>query len=298
MRTVLLRRGARVAAVTALAFATVLGGVATADGGHHDHAPKPIEVSIGASGIDAPESAPGGLAAFHVRTDDPKGRQLQLFRPHAGVSLDTVFADLTKAVSSKDPKRTAKGISAFTDEAEALGGAFVTPAVPETFTTSITAGRVVLLDFTAFFKDQAHPVFRTLNLRGGSDGDLAEFPDSIVITQETAAGPRFDVNGLHKAKDAILVHNASDELHEMQLQPVAPGTTDAKLKKFFDSAASGPPPFTGPALGLGAISHGRTALLRAHGLPPGTYALLCFIPDDKKGVPHAFEGMHKVVVLS
>ncbi|MEU1071144.1 MULTISPECIES: hypothetical protein [unclassified Streptomyces] len=302
MRTALLRSGTRAAAAAALAFATALGGAATADatargeehGGHHG---SRVEVAIGASGIHAPDTAQAGLVAFHVRTDDPKGHFLQAFRPHRGVSVRKVLADLGKAVSRK-PAAAARGISAVRDEAELLGGAQVTPSVPETFTTPVGAGPVVLLDFTAFLADPAHPVTRVLHLRDGSSGDLADFPDSIVITRETAKGPRFDVNGLRRAGENVLVHNASDEIHEMGLQPVKRGTTDAQLQKFFASTPSGRPPFTGPSLGLGAISPGRTALLQTHHLPPGTYALLCFVPDDKTGIPHVAEGMHKVVVLT
>ncbi|OAR23626.1 hypothetical protein A8W25_13895 [Streptomyces sp. ERV7] len=301
MRTALLHNGTRAAAAAALAFATALGGAATADatarGEHGDHDRNVVEVKIGASGIHAPETAQAGLVAFHVRTDDPNGHFLQAFRPHRGVTVRKVLADLGKAVSMK-PAAAAQGISAVRDEADALGGAQVTPSVSETFTTPVGAGPVVLLDFTAFLKDPAHPVTRMLNLRGESAGDLADFPDSIVITHETSGGPRFDVNGLHRATDNVLVHNASDELHEMALQPVKPGTTDAQIQKFFGGNGSGQPPFTGPSLGLGVISPGRTALLETHHLPPGTYVLLCFVPDDKTGRPHVAEGMHKVVVLT
>ncbi|MER7395362.1 hypothetical protein ABT381_07590 [Streptomyces sp. NPDC000151] len=302
MRTALQRHGAR-AATAALAFTlafafTPLGGVATADASRHgDDARKPIEVSIGASGIQAPHTAQAGLAEFHVKTDDPKGRFVQAFRPHRGVTTHKVLADLAKAVGDS-PAAAAKGVSSIRGEAELYGGAQVTPSVSATFSTPITAGTVVLLDFTAFLKDSAHPVTRTLELRGGPSRGRADFPDSIVTTKETKAGPRFEVHGLRKAEDNILVHNASDEIHEMGLQPVPRGTTDAQIQKAFSGTAAGSPPFTGPSLGLGAISPGRTALLSNHHLPRGTYALLCFVPDDKTGHPHVAEGMHKVVVLN
>ncbi|MFD9488752.1 hypothetical protein ACFWBX_33270 [Streptomyces sp. NPDC059991] len=305
MRTALLRNGVRTAAA-ALAFATALAGATTADAtvrrDYAGHGRHPVEVAIGRAGIYAPDTARAGLVAFHVKTDDPNGHFLQAFRPHRGVTVRKVLADLAKAVNRNAPATAAKGISAVRDEADALGGAQVTPTVSETFTTPISAGPVVLLDFTAFLADPAHPVTRTLTLRGsrrgGSSEDLAAFPDSIVITRETPAGPRFDVHGLHKAADNILVHNASDELHEMALQPVKRGTTDAQIQAFFGGNGTGTPPFTGPSLGLGVVSPGRTALLETHHLPPGTYVLLCYVPDDKTGRPHVAEGMHKVVVLT
>ncbi|MEV0598717.1 hypothetical protein AB0I82_05345 [Streptomyces sp. NPDC050315] len=283
----------------ALAFAfTPLGGVATANATRHGNdAHKPVEVSVGDSGIHAPDSAQAGLVDFHVKTDDPKGRSLQALRPRHGVSIHKVLTDLAMAVGD-NPAAAAKAVSSIRDEAELYGGAHVTPSVSETFTTPITAGTVTLLDFTAFLKDPAHPVTHTLELHGNpSSKERADFPDSIVTTKHTEAGPRFEVHGLHKAEENILAHNASDEIHEVALQPVKPGTTDEQIQKAFSSPSAGEPPFTGPPLGLGAISPGRTTLLTMHHLPPGTYALICFVPDDKTGHPHVAMGMHKVVVL-
>ena len=33
----------------------------------------------------------------------------------------------------------------------------------------------------------------------------------------------------------------------------------------------------------------------AYNLPPGTYALFCFVAGDMTGIPHALMGMHKVI---
>jgi hypothetical protein len=45
------------------------------------------------------------------------------------------------------------------------------------------------------------------------------------------------------------------------------------------------------------MSPGRIQLLR---FDPqgGRYALLCFVPDDQSGIPHAFLGMHEIIRLS
>jgi hypothetical protein len=305
MRIPLLRRGARAAAIAALSFATAISGIGTASaashGKHENHAPEPIQVSLGANGIKAPHDGQGGLVTFHVRTDDAAGRQLQVLRPHAGVSIDKVLDDLRNAINENDPTVSAAGISAVRDDAEALGGAFVTPAVSESFTTPISAGTVYLLDFTAFFQNPSAPVIRTVELCDGPSGTLAEFPDGIVIQHETADGPRFQADNVDLADGSYLVHNESDEIHEMELQPVPAGTTDADIQAQFDAILAGNPPPPNmqqpPAYGLGAISPGHSALLHAEHLPAGTYVLLCFIPDDTSGLPHAFLGMHKVVVL-
>lgn len=299
MPSVLLLRSVRLATAAALACATTITGAGVAVAGDHDHSGEPVQIHIDKSGISAPDQAEGGLVTLRVHTDDPMGRQLQLLRPHEGVSIDQVLDDLTKAISH-DPATAAAGISAERDEAEALGGTFVTPQVPEEQTERIGEGPVFLLDFTAFIADPAHPVLRKLDLHGDNGRDLAPFPHSIVFQQDTAAGPRFDAQDVNEANAPILVHNKSDELHEMQIQPVKPGTTDADIQAFFDAQAKGQnptSPFTGPPVGLSAISPNRTVEIQTKDLPAGTYVLLCFIPDDETGIPHAFEGMHKVVEL-
>ncbi|WP_030056430.1 MULTISPECIES: hypothetical protein [Streptomyces] len=321
-----LRRSARIAAIAALACATTVAtaGVATADGhhrgrdgghhghhGHHEHRThhrNVVDIDLEKGKIDVQDEAEGGLVTFEVETDDPAGRQIQLIRPHEGVSKATLFADLTKAVS-QTPATAAQGIKAVTEAADALGGAFVAPDVPVRFTEEVDPGEVLVLDFGAFLKDPAHPLFATIEFEGHNGRHRHHRHDrhhhgseehGTVILEETSAGPRFDVEDVDDADAPIVVRNEADELHEMVVQPVKPGTTDADIKAFFDATAKGQhpaPPFTGLPSGLGAISPGDTATFEAKHLQPGTYVLLCFIPDDKTGVPHAFLGMHEVVEL-
>ncbi|MEV7022831.1 hypothetical protein [Kitasatospora sp. NPDC093558] len=316
-----LRRTARIAAIAALACATTLttAGAATARGhhradhenahehGHHrgHHHRNVVDIDLEKGKINVEDEAEGGLVTFAVETDDPAGRQIQLIRPHEGVSRATLFADLTKAVS-QTPATAAQGIKAVAAESDALGGTFVTPDVPTRFTEEVDEGEVLVLDFGAFLKDPAHPLFATIEFEGHNGRHRhhrhhhGSEEHATVIQEETPAGPRFDVEDLDDADAPIVVRNEAEELHEMVLQPVKPGTTDADVQAFFDATAKGQkptPPFAGLPSGLSAISPGDTAVFEAEDLKPGTYVLLCFIPDDKTGVPHAFLGMHKVVEL-
>ncbi|GAA1258698.1 hypothetical protein GCM10009665_56070 [Kitasatospora nipponensis] len=292
-------RAARAVAVSALAFATTVAAVGAAGAtSPEDH---PFEVSVGASGIQAPETGVGGLVSFRIRTDDPNGRQLQLLRPHAGVTFDQVLHDLADAVSTK-PATAAVGAKAVRGEADALGGALVTPQVHEQFTEEVAPGAVYLLDLTAFRADPAHPVSKRLDLAGtnGQAANQARYPDGAVLQRDTSAGPRFRTDTVDHAHLAYLVHNESSQLHEMQLRPVAADTTDAQLQNYFAATALGLPaqsPFTGPATGFGAISPEHGALVQAHGLLPGRYALLCLLPDEQFGLTNAALGMHQIVTL-
>ncbi|WP_327070705.1 hypothetical protein OG500_34175 [Kitasatospora sp. NBC_01250] len=288
-------RLARAATVSALALTASLGasGVAGA-ASPEDH---PIEVSIGASGLQAPDSAKGGLVSFRVKTDDPNGRQLQLLRPHDGVTPEQVYQDLAKAVSSA-PHTAAQGIRAVNQEADLLGGALVTPQVHEQFTEEIAPGPVYLLDLTALRDDPAHPVAKLLTLAGtnGQSANQARFDDGIVIEHDQ----RFQTEDVDHAHLAYLVHDASDQIHEMELRPIGADTTEEQIGQYLRNVQLGRPaqsPFTGPATGLGALSSDHTASVQAHGLQPGRYVLLCMVPDERTGVPHAVLGMHTIVTL-
>jgi hypothetical protein len=292
-------RMARTATVSALVVATSLGasGVAGA-ASPEDH---PIEVSLGGSCLQAPDTAKGGLVSFRVKTDDPNGRQLQLLRPHNGVSIDQVFRDLADSVSLS-PATARHGIRALNGEAELLGGALVTPQVHEQFTEEIAPGPVYLLDLTAFRADPAHPVSKRLDLVGtnGQSVNQARFDDGIAIEQDTPSGPRFQTEDVDHAHLAYLVHDQSQQIHEMELRPIGSDTTEAQIGHYLKQAALGRPamsPFTGPATGLGALSSDHTASVQAHGLQPGRYVLLCMVPDERTGLPNAALGMYKIVTL-
>lgn len=292
-------RVARTAAVSALALATSVSasGVAGA-ASPEDH---PIEVSLGASYLQAPDTAKGGLVSFRVKTDDPNGRQLQLLRPDDGVTIDQVFRDLANAVSPS-PATARDGIRAVNGEAELLGGALVTPQVHEQFTEEIAPGPVYLLDLTAFRADPAHPVSKQLNLVGtnGQSANQARFDDGIVIEKDTPHGPRFQTEDVDHAHLAYLVHDESKQIHEMQLRPIGADTTEEQIGHYLVQVALGhpaPSPFTGPATGFGAISTDHTASVQAHGLQPGRYVLLCTVPDERTGIPQAVLGMHEIVTL-
>jgi hypothetical protein len=295
------RRAAEATTATVLAVAATLAGahLVCARPVHRYHG---VDVRISRSGVRAPRHHRCGNVTFRVRTGDRRGRQLQLFRPKRGVRPQRVLADLVNAVG-RDPRTAAAGIHAVRGEAEALGGAYVTRRVPVEFTEAITAGWVYLLDLTAFRRHpSADAELEAVRLHGPCRyGPLRRTPTGRVLAVDTGAGPRFRPQDVDSSHGTFLVHNISTEIHEMQIQRVRRGTTDSDLTRYFDALAHGPvpgpSPFVGEPSGLGAIAPGRTVLVHPRHLLRGTYALLCFVPDDAGGAPHAFLGMHRIVRL-
>ena len=100
------------------------------------------------------------------------------------------------------------------------------------------------------------------------------------------------------AHGTIIVRNESDELHEMKLFPLKPGTTDQAVRAWLDAGAGDEsnPSISGPSVGLAMISAGRHVQF-SYNLPRGTYLMFCEVPDEADGTPHIFKGMWKVVTL-
>ena len=96
-------------------------------------------------------------------------------------------------------------------------------------------------------------------------------------------------SGMH----TFAVKNAATQMHEVELVRLAPGKTVDQLLAWIAKPA-GPP----PAAAIGGMSPfvGGTTYFTAD-ITPGTYALICFVPDAKDGKPHFMHGMTKTVTV-
>jgi hypothetical protein len=88
---------------------------------------------------------------------------------------------------------------------------------------------------------------------------------------------------------------ATNSPHFLFLQHVKKGTTRKDVINGFQS--NGPGPFLDGALGTDVVHMGKSMTL-TYTLPAGDYAEVCFFPDLKTGMPHAFMGMVRIVHLS
>lgn len=90
-------------------------------------------------------------------------------------------------------------------------------------------------------------------------------------------------------------NDSTNSPHFMFLQHVKKGTTRKQVIKSFKS--NGPGPELPGAAGTDVVFMGH-AMTLSYNLPPGDYAEMCFFPDLKTGMPHAFMGMVRIVHLS
>ncbi|WP_152626690.1 hypothetical protein [Streptacidiphilus carbonis] len=264
-----------------------------------DLGPRLVKVHMSSSGFSLPSRVHAGFIDFRTTTNDAQGHTLQGVQLHKGVSFSRLLADLRQA-TSQTPSTSAAGIRAAARDATVVGGAAVEPSTFVSVSIPLTAGTYYFFDFNQLFVPGGKVTAHKLLVHGTFDTDTPAF--GATITQvETKNGPRFIAPRHIDTDSTILIRNRADEIHEALFSRVNNGVTDATLQKYFDLTAQGktaPNPFAENAQrGAAAMSPGRIELL--HFDPRGGhYALLCFIPDDKSGIPHAFLGMHKVIRLS
>jgi uncharacterized cupredoxin-like copper-binding protein len=96
--------------------------------------------------------------------------------------------------------------------------------------------------------------------------------------------------GVHR----VLVRNTAKQTHELELARLHPGKTPADLAAWAEKMA-GPPPATFLG-GVSPLAPGHDNELNL-ALTPGTYVMLCFVPDAKDGKPHVAHGMVHTFVI-
>jgi len=99
-------------------------------------------------------------------------------------------------------------------------------------------------------------------------------------------------------KGTVTFKNKSTESpHFLGLLHVKKGTTKKQLLNEFESKpGSGPNYILGDQAATDPVGEGNSQTL-SYKLPKGQYAELCFFPDPKTGMPHAFMGMVRMVHL-
>jgi hypothetical protein len=238
-----------------------------------------------------------GSIRFAVSSTNPPTQQgggstITLFQPKSGVSLDRFRADLADEFSQY-PKVAADGTRELVQDIRAFGLADVVPGSPEVVTEFLSPGTYYLMDLG---NSVVPPHLTTLTVRPAGahieqDSDLPSDLSVQVTSADRFIAPR---NWPHEGTYTFT--NVSDTLHFMSISRVKPGTTDQQITNFFNGTNPNVPFLPGPTGGNDVTTHGTTFQL-SYDLPAGTYVLLCFVADDVTGMPHAFMGMHKIVVL-
>lgn len=94
---------------------------------------------------------------------------------------------------------------------------------------------------------------------------------------------------LTSGRHTVHVMNTGALEHEAVMVKLAPGKTMKDFGTWLEGGMQGPAPAE-PAPGMSGLGRGRTGTFTTT-LTPGTYGMICWIPDEKDGKPHSAHGM-------
>ena len=150
------------------------------------------------------------------------------------------------------------------------------------------------------------PVALTVTGDEGATPDAGTEPTADVTV--TMYEYDFTVEGeLAPGPQVIAVSNVGAQPHHMFMARTPGQVTEEQVGRILELDAQGatPAPDEGlpnpdeflPAAYVSTLSTGATAWIPVN-LEPGTYVMVCFVPDLDTGMPHAFEGMYQVFTIS
>lgn len=90
-------------------------------------------------------------------------------------------------------------------------------------------------------------------------------------------------------RHVIRIVNDGSQPHEAELFHLAPGKKGEDIAHWVLTGMKGPPPGA-PVTGIAPMAPGKENTLLVD-LKPGSYAVMCFMPDAKDGKPHVLHGM-------
>ena len=289
--------------------APALAGTHGEKHGEEEHSHRLLEQQVTVTGTGSSVTLStdhvfAGSIQFAVSSTNPVGpggggSDISLFRLKPGKTLPELFSALQKEFSNT-PSVAAQGTRDIVATAIVRGLAEVVPGYPETVTETLAPGQYYSMDL-ANPPTNAPPKLTSLTVVPGGR-HIAQTSDLASQVHVKTVDEHFIAPKVWPHKGTYTFTNRADTIHFMQLQPVAPGTTDAQIQQVLTTppppGASGPPPgfLAGPTGGNDVVSPGYSLQL-SYDLPRGTYVLLCWVADDQTGMPHALMGMHKVVVL-
>lgn len=298
-----IRRGMTVLMATGGLLSTSMG-VAFAAGAPNGEVQQTVTVvGNGSAAHLSSQSIYSGSIRFRVSSTHPQtpnggGSQVSLFRLKEGKTL----ADVTRALHeefSSNPQMAAKGTRDIVATAVVRGLADVVPGNPEVVTEFLAPGRYWLMDL-ANVPVSGAPQFTPLWVRPAT-GDIEQDSDLRSQVRVSTVDEHFLAPATWPHAGTYTFTNNADVIHLMDIERVKPWVKDEDVQDFFNAILQGknnvPVPFApGPSGGNDVVSPGNS-LQVTYDLPPGRYVLVCFVADEKTGLPHAFMGMHKVITL-
>jgi hypothetical protein len=254
------------------------------DGDGGASGPQPFEVAADEKGVTAPDSVRPGAIELRFSNSGKKEHSAQVVSIADGHTAEEV---------KKAGEAWGQGQGPLPEWLTFLGGAGSTkPGGSAIAVVDLSPGEYAVFDM----ESDAREPYAVFTVEGDEGAGLDEVPASVEASEYT-----FRADGLRSGSQRVLFENAGDEPHHLVGAPLAPGKTEADLRKFLKleqaGKAKGPPPIVeDEGFDTAVVSGGESTVVDLR-LESGDYAFLCFVPDRKGGPPHAFQGMAIVTTV-
>jgi len=276
-----------------LAGIAAIGGVAAllVGAGQAGAPTEPATLRIVATDYhyDLPASVPAGVTRLTLVNRGNEMHHAQLVRLEEGKTL----ADFATLPPDGPPPAWAVLVG---------GPNAVEPGDSSEVIASLTPGNYALLCFIPSGDHRPHMMkgmaasFTVTRSLGG----LAPMPKAD-LTMRLADYAFGNPASIPSGTRHIAVVNDATQPHEVVLFQLAPGKTTTDLAAFA-AAIDGQGTFEGPPPGhlrggIVGLAPGGTGMMEVN-LEPGSYALICFLPDARDGQPHFMHGMIAPVTVA
>jgi hypothetical protein len=235
--------------------------------------------------FQAPDQIPAGLVTFRLENRGQALHHLQLLRLDGGKTLQ----DLLAALQAGGPP------PAWMHE---VGGPNAPdPGSDANATVLLQPGTYAMVCFVDIPDHVPHVM----------KGMAKQFTVTPALQPAAMTAPAGDVTltlndysftpsrQLTAGTHTLRVENAASQPHEVELIRLAPGKTVNDLMAWMQSM-QGPPPASAIG-GIAAMQHGEVQSFTAE-FTPGSYVLICFVPDARDGKPHFMHGMVQTITVS
>jgi hypothetical protein len=258
----------------------------------HDGGSPGMDHYYTVNGVNAPAIFPAGYVKVTFRDVGDGPHQAQIFRLRPGVT-EAQFIQVLATGS----------VANFEKVSWAWGGAnVIMPRTQQTIIENFPVGHYVVVCFVTDGPNSP-PHFLMgmhISLYATDQGNTATAPSTRWTIHTWNMGDNFGFKlpaYLPSGQVTVRVFNEGMMVHEVSLNRVPNGTTKQEV---WDCLLGKPtctlgPNDIAPAGGNGAMQPRATSWFIAH-LQPGTYAVLCFVPDDD-GIPHALKGMIGILTV-
>ncbi len=224
----------------------------------------------------APDSVEAGWTKIRLVNHGPSLHHVQLVRITDGHSLD----DFVAAMKNPGPPQP---------WIQMVGGPNApAPGAESTDDVNLQPGLYALTCIVPDSTGTPHMMLgmiRPLTVEAKENGAAEPTGDMTIKLVDYGFEPSAPYTAGHHR---IRVENAGPQPHEILIVRLNPGKTAQDIATYAEHM-TGPPPGM-PLGGTSVMMPGDVQFVDVD-LEPGEYALLCFMPDTKDGVPHAAHGM-------